>query len=422
MMERVAIYGIGKMGLPLAVAFASRGFNVTGVDVNAELVRKANAGLPCIPEEPGVDELLKKAAAAGNLEATLDGVTAAAEADLLIILVPTLVDEKGKPDMSIVRDVAKTIGKGLRKGAVVVTECTMPPGETEALAPILEKESGLKLNKGFFLAHCPERTSSGTALRDITGQYPKVIGASDAATAKRLKAVYDKIDAKGCIIVSSVKAAECVKVFEGVYRDVNIALANELARVCERLGVDAAEVFATANTQPYCRIHKPSCGVGGHCIPYYPYFIMGGDTPLVRTARETNDSMPRLTARRVLASGAKSVLVLGLTFRGGVKEFRKSPALAVIAELEKAGARVFARDPLCSDAEVRKLGAEPLAGFKGVDAVIVAAGHKEFKSIDWRAALKEMKGKLVFDGIGFLDRKAIEKAGGTYEAWGARRE
>ncbi|PIY91113.1 nucleotide sugar dehydrogenase, partial [Candidatus Micrarchaeota archaeon CG_4_10_14_0_8_um_filter_60_7] len=321
--------------------------------------------------------------------------------------------------LSIVREVAKTAGKGLHQGAIVVTECTMPPGETEALVPILEKESGLKLGKGFGLAHCPERTSSGTALRDITGQYPKVIGASDAATAKRLKVVYDKIDAKGCILVSSIKAAECVKVFEGVYRDVNIALANELARVCERLGVDAAEVFTTANTQPYSHIHKPGCGVGGHCIPYYPYFIMGPDTPLIRTARETNDEMPRLTAQRVLSAGAKSVLVLGLTFRGGVKEFRKSPALEIIPELKKAGCRVFGRDPLCSDAEVRDFGAEPMLGFKAVDAVIVAANHKEFKAIDWRAAFKEARGRLVFDGVGVLDRKEVEKAGGTYLAWGA---
>jgi len=418
-MERIAIYGIGKMGLPLAIAFANKGFKVTGVDVNPDLVRKINAGKPCLAEEPGVDELLAKAVAAGNLKATLDGVAAALDSEIIVILVPTLVNEKGKPDLSIVREVAKTAGKGLHQGAIVVTECTMPPGETEALVPILEKESGLKLGKGFGLAHCPERTSSGTALRDITGQYPKVIGASDAATAKRLKVVYDKIDAKGCILVSSIKAAECVKVFEGVYRDVNIALANELARVCERLGVDAAEVFTTANTQPYSHIHKPGCGVGGHCIPYYPYFIMSPDTPLIRTARETNDEMPRLTAQRVLSAGAKSVLVLGLTFRGGVKEFRKSPALEIIPELKKAGCRVFGRDPLCSDAEVRDFGAEPMLGFKAVDAVIVAANHKEFKAIDWRAAFKEARGRLVFDGVGVLDRKEVEKAGGTYLAWGA---
>ena len=419
------VFGVGKMGLPLAVAFASRGFNVTGVDLNQELVKKINAGKACLPEEPGVDELLAKTVAQGKFKATLDGVAAMKDADIAVILVPTLIHETEsgiKPDLSIVRQVAETIGKGIQKGTIVVTESTMPPGETNKLAPIIEKQSGLKLNECFFLAHCPERTSSGTALRDITKQYPKVIGASSPKAAQKLKAIYEKVNSAGVIVVSDVKTAEAVKVFEGVYRDVNIALANELARVCERLGVDAGEVIGTANANgahPYTHLLKPGCGVGGHCIPYYPYFIMGNDTPIVSLARRTNDAMPLRTVKRILAEGARSVLVLGLTFRGGVKEFRKSPAIEMIKHFKERGVEVFARDPLCSDREVSEFGAEPKHDFKGVDAVIVATNHKEFKETNWKKALQEMRGKTVFDGVGMLDQKTIEKAGGRYLAWGA---
>ena len=259
---------------------------------------------------------------------------------------------------------------------------------------------------------------SGSTIKDITCKYPKIIGASDEETLAKLAGFYNALNEKGTILASGIKAAECVKVFEGVYRDVNIALANELAIACERLGVNAREVFDAANTQPYCRLHRAGCGVGGHCIPYYPYFVMGDDTPLIRKAREVNDSMPLLTARRLAKAGAKSVLVLGLTFRGGVKEFRKSPALDIVKELNSLGVRVFARDPLCSKDEVRAFGAEPLDGFAGIDAVVACAAHREFKGIDWKAALGEMSGKLVFDGARAVDADAVRKAGGSYSAWG----
>lgn len=414
---KVCVFGIGKMGLPLAAVLAEAGHEVTGVDVNEELVRKVNAGEPCLLNEPGVDALVKKHAGA-SLRATTDGSAAVADSEIAFIIVPTLITESGEPDLSIVREVAGTIGASMKKGLIIVTECTMPPGATESLASLLEEKSGLKLGEGFRLAHCPERTMSGSAIDDITRKYPKIIGASDEETAVKLEKFYGGLNEKGVITASSIKAAECVKVFEGVYRDVNIALANELARACERLGVNAREAFDAANTQPYCHLHQPSCGVGGHCIPYYPYFVMSEDTPLIRKAREVNDSMPLLTARRLAESGVKSVLVLGLTFRGGVKEFRKSPALEVIKKLKSLGVRVFARDPLCSDDEVRAFGAEPLQGFKGVDAIAACAAHSEFKKINWTAALKEMSGKLVFDGARALDAGAVRKAGGSYSAWG----
>ncbi len=260
----IAVYGMGKMGLPLAAVFADHGARVIGVDINERIVEMINRGENHVREEPGLDELVRRNVEAGRLRATTDGVKAAKEADVMIILVPTLTDERGNIKLGPVYDVAEKISQGLEKGDIVITEATMPPGTTESLIPILEK-SGLKLGE-FGLAHAPERTMTGTAIRDITGQYPKIVGANDEKTLEAVIGIYGTINRKGVIPMSSIKAAEAVKVFEGVYRDVNIALANELAMWCEEHGLDALEVFRAANTQPYCHLHMPGAGVGGHCF------------------------------------------------------------------------------------------------------------------------------------------------------------
>ena len=284
----ISVYGLGKMGLPLANVFADKGADVLGVDINKDVVKNLNKGINHIKEEPGLDELLRKNIENWKFSATTDFIDAAKKADVIIILVPTLVKEN-KVDLSIVHSVAREIAKSLQKGTIIITENTMPPGSTEDLIPILEN-SGLKCGKDFGLAHCPERTMTGTAVRDITRQYPKVVGGIDKKTTDALIGLYSVINSGGVIPVSSIKAAEAVKVFEGVYRDVNIALANELSLVCKKLDIDAKEVFETANTQPYCSIHKPGY-VGGHCIPYYPHFVMDDDTKLIEIARKINESV-----------------------------------------------------------------------------------------------------------------------------------
>jgi len=276
----IAVYGMGKMGLPLAAVFADHGANVIGVDINEKVVEMINRGENHVKEEPGLDELVRRNVEAGRLKATTDGVWAAKQADVMVILVPTLTDERGNLKLGPVYDVAEKISQGLERGDIVITEATMPPGTTESLVPILEK-SGLKLGE-FGLAHAPERTMTGTAIRDITGQYPKIVGASDKKTLEAVIGIYETINRKGVIPMSSIKAAEAVKVFEGVYRDVNIALANELAMWCEEHGLDALEVFQAANTQPYCHLHMPGAGVGGHCFAKDEFVFLeeGGIEPL----------------------------------------------------------------------------------------------------------------------------------------------
>ena len=420
----IAVYGLGKMGLPLAAVFAEHGANVIGVDINEEVVNSINNGINHINEEPGLDELVRKNVEKGRLKATTDGVWAAKQADVMIIIVPTLADDRGNLKLDPVYDVARKISQGLEKGDIVITEATMPPGTTESLIPILE-ESGLKLGD-FGLAHAPERTMTGTAIRDITGQYPKIVGANDEKTLEAVIGIYETINKKGVIPVSSIKAAEAVKVFEGVYRDVNIALANELALWCEEHGLDALEVFKAANTQPYCHLHMPGAGVGGHCIPYYPWFVINlakkTNPRLIKTAREINDSMPHhvveLTIKGLNEVGkslkGSKVLVLGLTFRGGVREFMKSPAIPIIKELKEWGAKVYAYDPLCTPEDAKRFGAEWKENFKNIDAIIIVTDHREFRDLDLGEIAKQVRNKVIVDGRNVLDSKKAEQLGFIY--------
>ncbi len=349
----------------------------------------------------------------------------------MIILVPTLLDLNNNPDMSIVRSVCVDIAKGLGPGDFVIQESTVPPRTTrDMILPILEG-SGHCVGD-FGVAHCPERTSSGRAIIDITGAYPKIVGGIDIASTETARALYLAINKKGIIAVSDATAAESVKVFEGLYRDVNIALANELAMVCDELGIDAREVFDAANTQPYSHIHAPGCGVGGHCIPVYPYFIINtvdASTDMLKLARRINDGMPAYTVdilKSTLAklgvgiSGAR-VLLLGVTYRGDVNETRFSPAIDVINELKNRGAEVFAHDPVLGDG-VKRFGAIPtdLDSIDAIDAILIASDHAGFKEINWDRIGRLMRHRVVVDGRNILDPEELRLKGYLYQAVGGQ--
>ncbi len=418
---KVALFGLGKMGLPLASVFADKGAKVIGVDIDEDRVAAINSGKNPVREEPGLDELVRKNVEAGKLRATTDGIEASKEADIMIILVPTIIDDHGNVNLGPVYDATKKIAKGLEKGNIVITEATMPPGTTESLIPILE-ESGLKLGE-FGLAHCPERTMTGTAIRDITGQYPKIVGANDDRTLKAVSAIYEIVNAKGVIPMSSIKAAEAVKVFEGVYRDVNIALANELALFCEEQNLDALEIFNAANSQPYCHIHKPGAGVGGHCIPVYPWFVMNlakRPTRLIRTARTINDEMPRhmleLTIKALNEAGLSAknanILVLGLTFRGDVYEFRKSPSIPYLNMLKEWSNNIYVYDPICSEKDAERFGVRWFEGYEDMDIIVIMNDAREFKNLDIENL--NMRHKIIVDGRGIINKDRAKELGYIY--------
>lgn len=427
----VAVYGLGKMGLPLAAVFADKGARVIGVDVDQKLVNEINEGRCPIVNEPGLPEVLKANVARGRLSATTDGVAAAKESDVMVILVPCLLNSDKNPDLAAITAVCSSISRGLSKGDFVILETTVPPRTTrDVVLPIL-KQSGLKEGE-FGLAFCPERTSSGRAVRDITGAYMKVVGGIDRKSTQTAEAIYSVINKKGVITVSDTTTAEAVKIFEGIYRDVNIALSNELALVCREMGVSSTEVFPVVN-EPFDEEHqryhinllRPGAGVGGHCIPVYPYFVTkttGTDTSLIKLARKINDSMPfhmvDLVIEGLNALGGSvrgsNILILGLAFRGGVKEARNSPAIPIIQRLKKLHANVFLYDPLFSREEIESFGAAYSDSFDNMDCLVIVTDHKEFKEYDWQKIGNKMRSKVIVDGRQIVEPEKARRLGFIY--------
>jgi UDP-N-acetyl-D-mannosaminuronic acid dehydrogenase len=404
------------MGLPLAAVYAQVTGNVTGIDVDESVVDTINAGDCPVRGEPDLPALVSRLVSAGALEATTAGNTAIERASVHVIIVPTLIDERNDPDLTPLIAALETIGAGLSPGDLVIVESTVPPGTCREVAvPILEDESGLELGE-FGVAFCPERTSSGRALEDIRGAYPKVVGGADEESTRTAAVIYEQITDNDVLTVSNCTTAECVKIFEGLYRDVNIALANELATFTDELGIDVNEAIDVANTQPFCDIHRPGPGVGGHCIPYYPYFLISEtqtEAPLLKTARSVNDQMPAFVVsslrQELSAIGRRladaDVLLLGVTYRPGIDETRASPAYPLANQLSKIGANVTVVDPVCSDvgdvAGTRvSLDEVPSRSF---DAAVLVTAHDEFDSFPWEA----FEDLVVVDGRQALDPSSI---------------
>ncbi len=355
----VAVYGMGHVGAPLLAAWLSTGARGIGVDIRREVVELVSAGRSPV-KEPGVSEVLARSLSDGRLKATTDGVSASKESDVKILAIPVYIKGK-RADLSSLVSAGRSVGRGLSEGELVILESSVPPGTTEkVLKKILEEESGLRAEDDFLLAYSPERVLEGRAFKDIVESYPKVVGGIGPESLRIASSLYEAVCRKGVIRASSTTAAEFEKLAEGVYRDVNIALANELASLCRELGIDFEEVKALANSQPYCHLHRPGTGVGGICIPYYPLFMnqvaeeLGADLFLTMTARRINLEAPKrialLTKSIVDDLGLvnPSIAVLGLAFRGDIDDVRASPTYNLINELKNLGfnvRRIVVHDP-----------------------------------------------------------------------------
>ncbi|MBI5948854.1 MAG: nucleotide sugar dehydrogenase [Chloroflexi bacterium] len=412
----VAVIGIGRIGLPVAAAMAARGHTVFGCDINAARVDLVNRGENPIPDEAGLGELLRRVVASGNLKATTDTAAAVGQCEAVTFAVAVDVDADSHADLSNLFAACETVARGLRPGTLCIFDTTLPVGTTRReLAPRLEA-GGLKLGRDFSVAFSPERLLMGRVIEDLA-KYPKVVGGVDPEGGRRAAAFFAEIYGGDVIELASAEAAELSKLAEGVYRDLNIALANELAQVADAHGVDINEVTRAANSQPYCHLHTPGTGVGGHCIPVYPHFLIQGAGPsaLARLGREVNDAMPGYAARRVrdLLGGdlhGKRILILGLTFRPDVAVTPHTNAVDLLREFTALGATVEGHDALLSEEGVRALGfapaAPPLAGY---DAAVLHANHRAYATLDWAAIAP-----LLVDARNALDRRVVEARGVRY--------
>lgn len=365
--ERIAVVGLGNAGLPLAAVIADRGLNVTGIDVNRERCERINKGVNPIPQEAGLDELIKLHG--GKILVATPDYSDAKDCNVFIVIVPLFVDSGFNPDFGILEKALRSVGGILKAGDLVVLETTVPPGTTDTLARSwLEETSGLVVGD-FHLAYSPERIMTGYSISRLR-EFPKVIGGVNEDSGLAAYSIYKKF-ISNLSMVSTAKTAELIKVMEGCYRDVNVALANELFKIAEELGVEFYEARSYANHQ-FCHIHLPSTGVGGHCIPVYPWFLIKamekkelfGNVRLLRTGRELNDGMiDHWTEKIVLASLRLNkplkdikICVKGLTYRQGVKEFYHSRNLALAKQLVEKGLNAYAWDELMTKEEVEGKG------------------------------------------------------------------
>jgi nucleotide sugar dehydrogenase len=419
---RAVVVALGKIGLPLAAKIAMAGHQVVGCDADPRVVELVNAGREPFPGETGLADALRELAVAERLRATTETSAAvSAGADLVVAVPPLIVDPDANPDFTILDSVVSDIGRGLTPGTVVSIETTIPVGTTRArVSPRLAELSGLRAEEDFFCVHSPERVYSGRIFADLE-TYPKLIGGLSEAGERRAAELYASFLGAEVRCLGSAEAAELTKLAETTYRDVNIALVNEFARYADRHGIDIGLVIEAANSQPFSHLHQPGVAVGGHCIPVYPRFYLSGDpgARLPAAARAVNEAMPAY-AVDVLGdalehglAGAR-VLILGVSYRGAVKETAFSGAFALAAELGARGAVAVATDPLYDDEELRALGFVPWGG-EPVTGAVLQADHHRFTEL----APEDLPGvRALVDGRGVLDPERWHAAGVVFRRIG----
>jgi len=387
----IAVVGLGHIGLPLAAQYACKGHRVLGCDINLAVVEMINDGR-AYDDEPGLQNRVAETVNAGLLTAQTSTAEAVSQAEAVVVIVPLMVDEKKDIAYHAMDSATRDIGAGLKPGTLVIYETTLPVGDTRnRFAPMLEHGSGLKAGDDFSLAFSPERVYVGRVFEDLR-KYPKIVGGIDPQSTEKAVAFYEAVLDADVTAVENAETAEFTKLAETTYRDVNIALANEFAAFAEEQGIDVLQAIDAANSQPFSHIHRPGVGVGGHCIPVYPYFYANrtdDSARIARLSREVNDGMSSHVVSRLDEAlgtlSGKTVAVFGWAYRENVKEDAFTVAKRLVHELREAGADVLVHDPLYTADELTARGLTPYepGSDTHVDAVVLQAVHQEYREYDW---------------------------------------
>jgi UDP-N-acetyl-D-galactosamine dehydrogenase len=421
MQHVIAVVGLGYVGLPLAHRFAEKGYRVIGYDISTARIESLQKG------HDWTNELTEKQLKAVSLELSSDPKILR-DADIVIVALPTPVDESNKPDITILKDGSRAVGSNLKKGAIIVFESTVWPGTTEEICgPILEEASGLVSGKDFFLGYSPERINPGDKEHTVS-KIKKVVSGQDEKTADILCEVYGAIIDAGVHRAPNIKVAEMAKAIENAQRDLNIAFVNEIALLSERVGIRTTDVLEAASTKWNFLKFTPGL-VGGHCIGVDPYYLvekakqLGMETHVITAGRKINDGMGAEVARQIVEAlpadcREPHILVLGLTFKENVPDTRNSKSTDVIRALEKSGCIVSAHDPYLTDAEMQKRKLIPGAlSEKTYDAVVLLVPHKEYVESNGKAVIAAARANgLVYDLKSVLSPEAIEKGGRKYRS------
>ena len=388
---KICIIGQGYIGLPTAALFTRNHCEVVGVDINKEIVNKLNQGITHI-EEPGISEIIKNAVENKIYMASLTPK----KADAYIITVPTpYIVENYSCDLSYVVSACKSIIPYLEKENTIIIESTIAPMSTdEVIKPIFEN-AGFTIGKDLYLAHCPERVLPGNIIYELIHNN-RIIGGITQKCSDKACNVYGKF-VEGELIKTEAKTAELSKCMENTFRDVNIALANELAKICAEIGVNALDVIEMANKHPRVNLHSPGPGVGGHCLAIDPYFIYAKapeTAKIIKLARDTNNSMPSFVCENVKKIISKGkIAILGVSYKGNIDDDRESPAYEIISKLTKENYEIAIHDPHVKNNNFVSLD----EALKNANLILVLCDHDEFKKLDYNLIKKNMEKAIIFD-------------------------
>jgi len=423
MLSTLTVVGLGYVGLPTAVLFASKGFRVFGVDVDIAKVHAINSGR-CYIREPGLADMLHEVVFKGAFRATTNIIETVKESDAVIITVPTPIKNDLLVDLNYLRDVLEAVKRSLHRELLVVIESTIPPGTTNKLAKPLLEDSGFKVEEDFYLAHVPERIAPGRAIEELLN-IPRVVGGIGPKSTEKVIELYSEINPK--LLPTDATTAEFVKLIENAYRDLNIAYANLLALTAEKIGVDVYEAIRLANTHPRVNIHMPGAGVGGPCLTKDPYMLASIDpefwgTELIKLARRINEYMPKHMANiveRALADIGLSmkdakIAVLGAAYKSGVDDIRESPAKYIVRELLNKDSRVVIYDPYVSESFGAEKALSLEEAVKGADIILIVTDHPEFKNINLNGIGKLMRHRIIIDGRRIIEPYQAVKYGFKY--------
>jgi len=427
----ICVVGLGYVGLPTAIFFAEMGFDIIGISIEDDKIAMINQGISPIGEL-NLDSRLLKVIKDGKLFATSDLADATSKSDIILMIVPTPVTESKDPDLSHIISAGEEVLKGLDNGKLVVLESTVYPGVTEdTLQPILER-SGLKAGEDFGLAYCPERYNPGDDKHTIEN-VARVVGGITPEWAEITRDLYQFIIKEDIKVLRNIKTAEAAKVIENTQRDLNIALMNELAMIFEKLDIDVMDVIEGAKSKWNFNVYYPGAGVGGHCLPVDPYYLVkkakevGYHSKVIAAGRTINDYMPThvfgllsdaLNENEKPIKNSK-IAVLGLSYKENVGDARESPSVELINHLTETKANLVVVDPYINEEEYDYMEKDVYKALENADAMVLMTGHEDFRNLDFQKVYKTMKTPIVIDGRRIYDPEKLREIGFYYRGIGA---
>jgi len=422
---KVCVIGIGRIGLPTALSFAKSGLETIGVDINENLIKSINSGIFPLKDEPGYEEIFENVIKSKKFTATTKIEDAVPTSDLILLSLPTPMDEKNIPDYSALRTIGAKLSEILSPNSLVIVESTIEPGFIEdEMIPLISKSEKLKTQENFFIGVCPENANPGEILHDFTN-LPRLVGGIDDNITKIIKMIYAFVFSVELIEMPNCKTANAVKLTTNVFRDINIAFVSELSLMFEKLGIDTLKVLEAAKRKYNFQVHYPGSGVGGPCLPINSYQLlntarrMGVNLNIIESGRRINEKMPDHVIDLTLDAFKEAnipiqdsaILVLGISYKPDVKDIQLTPAKHVIKKLQSLGVNVHIYDPLFTSNEIFGIKVEENLDdiISKVNASIIITGHSEFQKIQ-TSFFQKMKNPILIDTRGIIDPTSAKQA------------